>query len=107
MSRRRFTIVTLTLTAAIAFLVGTIVAGGINRSAVVAGPEMKKAGCSIFRSLKACRSPKAATSMATMACPVLVALVSSWLKSITSLPIAAAFRVPASKPTTSASPYPL
>jgi serine protease Do len=40
---RRFTIVTLTLTAAVAFLVGTIVAGGISRSAVVAGPDVKKA----------------------------------------------------------------
>jgi serine protease Do len=41
---RRFTIVTLTLTAAVAFLVGTIVAGGISRSAIVAGPDVKKAG---------------------------------------------------------------
>src|SRR5437868_993329 len=39
---RRFTIVTLTLTAAVAFLVGTIVAGGINRSAVIAGRDVKK-----------------------------------------------------------------
>src|SRR5712671_1901396 len=41
---RRSTFVTLTLTAAVAFLVGTIFAGGITRSAVVAGPDLKNAG---------------------------------------------------------------
>ncbi len=41
---RRSTIVTLALTAAVAFLVGTIFAGGITRSAVVAGPDQKSAG---------------------------------------------------------------
>src|SRR6478672_9254874 len=35
---RRFTIVTLTLSAIVAFLVGVIVAGGWNRSSVTAGP---------------------------------------------------------------------
>src|SRR4030088_868425 len=40
---RRSTFVTLTLTAAVAFLVGTIFAGGITRSAVVAGPDLKDA----------------------------------------------------------------
>ena len=34
---KRFTFVTLALTAVIAFLVGAIVAGGISRSAVSAG----------------------------------------------------------------------
>src|SRR5207248_2819836 len=46
------------------------------------------------RSLNSCSSPKADTSMATIAWPVLVALASSWLKSITSLPIAAPLSVP-------------
>jgi serine protease Do len=41
---RRSTFVTLALTAAVAFLVGTIFAGGITRSAVVAGPDAKNAG---------------------------------------------------------------
>src|ERR1700674_1287655 len=41
---RRSTFVTLTLTAAVAFLVGTIFAGGINRSAAVAGPDVNNAG---------------------------------------------------------------
>jgi serine protease Do len=38
---RRFTIVSLALTAVVAFLVGAIVAGGVARSTVVAGPEPK------------------------------------------------------------------
>jgi serine protease Do len=40
---RRFTYVTLTLTAVVAFLVGAIFAGGIHRSALVAGPDTKNA----------------------------------------------------------------
>src|SRR5215471_20284097 len=40
---RRFTIVSLVLTAAVAFLIGTIFAGGANRSAAVdASPEAKQ-----------------------------------------------------------------
>src|SRR3954451_14533407 len=35
---RRFTLVTATLTAVVAFLVGAIIAGGVARSAVAAGP---------------------------------------------------------------------
>ena len=46
---RRFTFVTLILTAAVAFLVGTIFAGGITRSAVVAGPDVKSAGKKLVR----------------------------------------------------------
>src|SRR6185436_1629601 len=38
---RRFTIVTLALSAIVAFLVGVIVAGGWNRSAVTAGPAKR------------------------------------------------------------------
>jgi serine protease Do len=40
---RRFTIVTVTLTAVVAFLVGAIVAGGVARSAVSAGAPSKSA----------------------------------------------------------------
>ena len=36
---RKFTFVTLALTAVVAFLVGAIFAGGVSRSAVVAGPK--------------------------------------------------------------------
>jgi serine protease Do len=36
---RKFTVVTLALTAVVAFLVGAIFAGGVSRSAVVAGPR--------------------------------------------------------------------
>jgi serine protease Do len=50
---RRFTFVTLILTAAVAFLVGTIFAGGITRSAVVAGPDVK------YASKKPVRHPEA------------------------------------------------
>jgi serine protease Do len=39
MMSRRFTIVTVTLTAVVAFLVGAIFAGGVSRSAVSAGPD--------------------------------------------------------------------
>ena len=42
MSSRRFTLVSVGLTAAVAFLVGTIFAGGVARSAVEAGPETKR-----------------------------------------------------------------
>ena len=38
---RRFTVVTVTLTAVVAFLVGAIVAGGVARSAVSAGAPPK------------------------------------------------------------------
>src|SRR5262245_48874081 len=38
---RRFTIVTLALSAIVAFLVGVIVAGGWNRSSVTAGPAKR------------------------------------------------------------------
>src|SRR4051812_35353279 len=38
---RRFTLVTVTLTAVVAFLVGAIVAGGVARSAVSAGSPAK------------------------------------------------------------------
>src|SRR5437764_748492 len=38
---RRFTLVTVTLTAVVAFLVGAIVAGGVARSAVSAGAPSK------------------------------------------------------------------
>ena len=41
---RRSTFVTLALTAAVAFLVGTIFAGGITRSALVSGRDTKNAG---------------------------------------------------------------
>ena len=41
---RRSTVVTLALTAAVAFLVGTIFAGGFSRPAVVAGPDARNAG---------------------------------------------------------------
>ena len=40
---RRFTLVSLALTAVIAFLVGAIFAGGVSRSSVVAGPQPKAA----------------------------------------------------------------
>jgi len=40
---RRFTVVTLALTAVVAFLVGAIVAGGVVRSAVSAGAASKPA----------------------------------------------------------------
>ena len=43
-------------------------------------------------------------AIASIACPVLVVVVSSLLKSTTSLPIAAPLSVPASRPKTSASP---
>ena len=43
---RRFTIVTLVLTAVVAFLVGAIVAGGIDRSGVSAGAPVKTAAAS-------------------------------------------------------------
>src|SRR5262245_2318372 len=39
---RRFTIVTLALSAIVAFLVGVIVAGGWNRSSVTAGPAKRE-----------------------------------------------------------------
>jgi serine protease Do len=42
MPSRRFTFVSLGLTAAVAFLVGTIFAGGVTRSSVVAGPEARR-----------------------------------------------------------------
>ena len=42
MSSRRFTLVSVGLTAAVAFLVGTIFAGGVSRSSVEAGPEAKR-----------------------------------------------------------------
>src|SRR5437870_597352 len=38
---RRFTLITLALTAVVAFLVGAILAGGLARSSVVAGPSAK------------------------------------------------------------------
>src|SRR6266699_560360 len=38
---RRFTVVTVALTAIVAFLVGAIVAGGIARSSIAAGPATK------------------------------------------------------------------
>ena len=41
---RRFTYVTLTLTAVVAFLVGALFSGGTSRSAIVAGPETKNTG---------------------------------------------------------------
>src|ERR1700694_1346744 len=41
---RRSTFVTLALTGAVGFLVGTIFAGGITRSAIVAGPDTPHAG---------------------------------------------------------------
>src|SRR5258708_1582185 len=59
------------------------------------------------RRLNSSTSPKAAIEIATIAWPVLVGVTSSALKSTVSLPIAAPFSVPASTPTTSASPYPL
>ena len=34
---RRFTLVTVTLTAVVSFLVGAIIAGGVGRSAITAG----------------------------------------------------------------------
>src|SRR6185436_8057123 len=40
---RRFTIITVVLTAVVAFLVGAIVAGGLSRSAVSAGAAAKAA----------------------------------------------------------------
>jgi len=40
---RRFTVVTLALTAVVAFLVGAILAGGVARSAVSAGAPSKPA----------------------------------------------------------------
>src|SRR5436305_14584351 len=40
---KRFTIVTVALTAVVAFLVGAIVAGGVARSTVAAGPPAKAA----------------------------------------------------------------
>jgi hypothetical protein len=40
---RRFTFVTVALTAVVAFLVGAIVAGGVVRSAVSAGAPVKAA----------------------------------------------------------------
>ena len=45
--------------------------------------------------------------MTKMACPVLVGVTWSLLKSTTSLPIEAPCKVPASKPTIRAKPYPL
>jgi len=56
------------------------------------------------RRLKSSIALKAAIEIATIACPVLVAVVSSALKSTVSLPIAAPFRLPASRPIISASP---
>ena len=41
---RRFTLVTVTLTAVVAFLVGAIIAGGVARSAVSAGAPVRPAG---------------------------------------------------------------
>ena len=38
---RRFTLITLALTAVVAFLVGAIVAGGVARSSIAAGPVQK------------------------------------------------------------------
>ena len=40
---RRFTFVTLALTAIVAFLIGAILAGGLDRSAISAGPGAKTA----------------------------------------------------------------
>src|SRR3954452_11050869 len=58
---RRFTLVTVTLTAVVAFLVGAIVAGGFVRSAVSAGPPPK--------------SPPAARLARTSSAPAMPALV--------------------------------
>ena len=58
---RRFTIVTVTLTAVVAFLVGAIVAGGFARSAVSAGAPARPSGSR----LSAARSA-AAPAMATL-----------------------------------------
>lgn len=44
---RRFTLVTLALTAVVAFLVGAIVAGGLNQSSVTAGAPVKKVAAPI------------------------------------------------------------
>ena len=49
-SSRRFTIVSVALTAAVAFLVGTIFAGGVARSSVAAGPGDKDAKRPAIRS---------------------------------------------------------
>src|SRR6266853_5513618 len=46
MTSRRFTYVTVGLAAAVAFLVGTIFAGGVTRSRVTAGPEARRAPAS-------------------------------------------------------------
>src|SRR3954469_23491366 len=43
MTSRRFTYVTVGLAAAVAFLVGTIFAGGVTRSLVTAGPDPHRA----------------------------------------------------------------
>ncbi len=56
---RRFTLVTVTLTAVIAFLVGAILAGGVARSAVSAGPS--KAAESRPAALRAASVPAAAS----------------------------------------------
>jgi serine protease Do len=52
---RRFTIVTVTLTAVVAFLVGAIIAGGMARSAVAAGAPTKAGGARLV----AARNPGA------------------------------------------------
>jgi serine protease Do len=51
---RRFTIVTVTLTAVVAFLVGAIIAGGVARSAVTAGAPAKPA---VIRAARASNAP--------------------------------------------------
>ena len=48
---RRFTIITLCLTAIVAFLVGAIFAGGVARSAVSAGAPAKAAATKPARSI--------------------------------------------------------
>ena len=54
---RRFTLITLALTAVVAFLVGAIVAGGIARSAVSAGPTTKPGAA---RTVRPAAAPPAA-----------------------------------------------
>src|SRR5262245_7997375 len=50
---RRFTFITVALTAVVAFLVGAIVAGGLSRSAVSAGPAAKSAAAKPTRAATA------------------------------------------------------
>ena len=55
---RRFTVVTVTLTAVVAFLVGAIVAGGVARSAVSAGaPASTKASAARVLSARSAGTP--------------------------------------------------